>query len=410
MLIRLDGCCRFHRRCVLHHAGPGGRHCRLFRGHRTATDREPDRCHGTGPDLAEGTSGVSDPPTRSLAALPIDAQTIVRGHAVLGVDQFDTASAAAVTAAVNEAITALITHGWIVATDDRWTFTPAARNAMADFTPATDPTFTHHVLAAQAKRHHTMLRGPTDPAHDHFFARREEIAALLTAAHRHRRHDLVIDLALALWPVAKRIPDPAWYTTLARHGEDAAIAARRPADLATLLHHAAGAFTAIKDYPTAEARWTRARTVWRRLGADDQVRHVHAHLGRLYRDWGRPHRAMDMYLELTMAYHAVHDLPNAADAEVQLGLTMLDAQRPDDAIHHLSQADETLRSIQATHADQAVRHASVLETLGRVLHQHGATRAAKDTYSRALAMLIDVDDEAADRVRALLAAATRPAT
>jgi tetratricopeptide (TPR) repeat protein len=357
---------------------------------------------------------VSEPSADAYDLLRSDAKSIVLGLAVLELDAISAAGVAVLAerATPGAALVTLVRDGWIAATgQDSWSLVPAARDAVAGIARMADPALASSVAGRFAGHHLEALRpaeaGSADDgvrAIAHVAAHRSEIVAAVGGAARRGHTELAIDLALLSWRVAGHVPDPAWWRMLAERGEAAAVAARRPVDLTELLHRSAEVFAAAEDHKTAEAQWSRARALARELGDGQRVADVQFRLGRLYRDWGRLHRALDTYLELIHSPEDAADLVGVARAMTEVGMTMLEAGRPADALAYLTDADKALDAAEGSGRGPVRWHADVVESLGRLLDEQGSTRAAQRMYSRALAMLIDVDDEAADRVRQRLAA------
>jgi tetratricopeptide (TPR) repeat protein len=219
-----------------------------------------------------------------------------------------------------------------------------------------------------------------------------------------------IRLAVAVWPVAGLVPDPLWWAELAEAGEALAIADRDPAMLVDLLHGAATTFAEHGDRLRAEERWVRALAITRRDGMRDRGETVLCALGALYRDWGRLGKALDAYLGLVDLRREVGDPTGIADALAEVGTTMHATGRLPSATDYFDRADEAMRAV--TEADAAApevgpellaAHARILVWCGRTRWEQGEHGTARRRWSRALAMLVDVDEDAANRVRALLA-------
>lgn len=105
---------------------------------------------------------------------------------------------------------------------------------------------------------------------------------------------------------------------------------------------------------------------------------------------------------------AAGDAVGAAEALTELAATMRAAGRLSSAIDYFTQADEAMSPITeaaGTSPDVVAVHAQILVSWGQALWDQGHHGAARRRWSRALAMVIDVDDVAADHVRALLATA-----
>lgn len=225
-------------------------------------------------------------------------------------------------------------------------------------------------------------------------------AALLAAVRAcDQDRDTGTRLAAAVWPVAGLVPDPDWWADLAEAGEALAIAARQPATLVDLLHGAATTFAAHGDRLRAEERWVRALAITRRDALRDQGQAVLSALGELYRDWGRLSKALDAYLGLVDLRRDAADEAGTADALAEVGTTMYAAGRVRSAMDYFDRADEVM----STAAGAPAAHARVLVWCGRTRWEQGEHGAARRRWSQALALLVDVDEVAANQVRALLA-------
>jgi tetratricopeptide (TPR) repeat protein len=230
------------------------------------------------------------------------------------------------------------------------------------------------------------------------------------AAVREDARGMGIRLAAAVWPAAGLVPDPRWWAELAEAGEALAIADREPAMLVDLLHGAATTFAEHDDRLRAEERWVRALAITRRDGLRDRGEAVLRALGALYRDWGRLGKALDAYLGLVDLRRDLGDPAGTADALAEVGTTMHAAGRLPSATDYFDRADEAMRAVTDTGTttpaaapEAATAHARILVWCGRTRWEQGEHGAARRRWSRALALLVDVDEDAANRVRTLLA-------
>jgi tetratricopeptide (TPR) repeat protein len=234
---------------------------------------------------------------------------------------------------------------------------------------------------------------------------RAEVLAAVLACDRDGSRANGTRLAVAVWAVARLVPDPRWWEDLAEAGEALAIADRDPATLVDLLHGGASTFAEYGDRLRAEERWVRALAIVRRDGDRDRGQVVLSALAALYRDWGRLSKALDAYLGLVDLRQEARDLAGTADALAEVGATMHAAGRLRSAMDYFDRADDVLS--RAAEPETMAAHARILEWCGRTRWELGQHSAARGRWSRALALLVDVDDDAANRVRALLA--TEPA-
>lgn len=230
---------------------------------------------------------------------------------------------------------------------------------------------------------------------------RVEVLAAVRACDRDGARGMGTRLAAAVWPAAHLVRDPRWWTELAEAGEALAIADRDPAALVDLLHGGAATFAGHGDLLRAEERWVRALAITRRDGDRDRGEAVLCALGALYRGWGRLSKALDAYLGLVDLRRDAGDPAGTADALAEVGVTMHAAGRLRSATEYFDRADEVLSEAASPAALTA--HARVLVWCGRTRWEQDQHDAARRRWSRALAMLVDLDDDAANRVRALLA-------
>lgn len=237
---------------------------------------------------------------------------------------------------------------------------------------------------------------------------RAEVLTAVRACDRVELRGVGTRLAAAVWPAAGMVKDPRWWEELAEAGEALAIAGRDPATLVDLLDGAAATFAGHGDRLRAEERWVRALAILRRDGLKDHERGqaVLSALGGLYRDWGRLSKAMDAYLEQVDLQRGLGDPAGTAAALAEVATTMHTAHRLPSATDYLDQADEIMSEVTAAGAatpEVMATHANILVWCGRTRWEQGHRDAARRRWSRALAMLVDVDEVGADHVRALLA-------
>jgi tetratricopeptide (TPR) repeat protein len=320
------------------------------------------------------------------------ATQVLRAVSTLGLTEVTSPAVGAVcelSSAQTEACLAeLVEGGWmtagvVVEQARRW----LARTATVDA----------GLIRAFAEYHTSAVAGG-----DWLTRHRAEIMAALRACDRGGLRRYGIALAAAAWSASIRAKDPELWDELAAAGEALAIADRDPAGLASLLHSSATVFAEHGDQLRAEAQWVRALAVVRR---DADVEHrgvdqaVLSGLGDLYRGWGRLGKALDTDLALVDLQRSAGDAAGIADALAQVAATMRASGRLNSAADYFAQADDALSGS----GGSPEVHARILTSWGRALWDQQHHAAARRRWSKALAMLIDVDDKAADHVRALLA-------
>jgi hypothetical protein len=334
---------------------------------------------------------------RAFPSLGPEAQRLVRALAVLDGSSLSLASVAAVLDAPQQRaaeITAgLAVAGWGIVTEDRFEITPAARGHFPELVPDMLPAEVDHVLAdvaAVAQAHTTSSGMPP--------AVRTDTVSLVRAARRHRRFTIAGTVVRAAWRSPTTREDLDWSRELARYGEEMAIAARQPELLIELLNNSAETYAAAADWPGAERAWLRALAIVEDL--DDTPRAIHfLHLlVANYLNWQRPHKALDTQLEIVAIHERADDPVKTPQALAAVARTLANTGRADAAIEYLKRADRVLRAHPDHEADSL--HATILGDLGQVHARLGRINSARSYYHRALALVVDTDDETANRIRA----------
>lgn len=231
---------------------------------------------------------------------------------------------------------------------------------------------------------------------------RAEVLAAVLACDRDGERSVGTRLATAVWPAAGQVDDPRWWEDLAEAGEALAIADRDSATLVDLLDRCATTFAEHGDRLRAEERWIRALAIARRDGLRERGQAVLTALAELYREWGRLSKALDAYLGLVDLRQDGGDPAGTAAALAEVGATMHAAGRLNAATDYFDRADDIMTRADDAHPEA---HARILVWCGRARWEQGQHGAARRRWSRALAMLVDVDDDAASSVRELLATA-----
>lgn len=242
-----------------------------------------------------------------------------------------------------------------------------------------------------------------------------EVIAVVRGAGRSQAPLLGARVADTAW--ASILPDhdnPEQWLPLCEAGERCATDARDPRLLISLLRRSGEYFAAVDRRHLTEGQWVRALALARSAGDVATADEVSRSLAELYRDWGRLHKALDVLQNLVHSRQENGGQPHdVAEALAELGATLLQANRPADAVDTLTLANNLLRggagdvSCSGTESDleaMALR-GTVLITLGRALEARAEPARAARYYSRALALLIDVDEGAAEDVRGRLAGA-----
>lgn len=348
-----------------------------------------------------------------------DAQQVMRACAVLDQSSISLVSAAAVVdvpvARMAATLAPAESLGWGRVTADRFDVTTAARSYLRDLArsiPEQDVRLMVDRLAAVVIS--TTTSGPTMTP-----AVREDVIGIVRAANRYSHPHVAVRVARAVWqaldktsPVAsdeKSVAvaevDLGWCRQLAEHGEEACIALGGHEGLLELLDLSARAYFARGDWQDAEAAWLGALSIVDDLGDASRFVHFLDLLATNYRAWGRPHKTVDMLLEIASVQDREGDAFALAGTFAAVGTTFLQTDRVDDAEAYLRRADRLLSELPADDADVRARRAVVLCDLGRVHARRGAIDSARTAYHEALVLALDIgDDGLAYRIRALQAA------
>jgi tetratricopeptide (TPR) repeat protein len=205
---------------------------------------------------------------------------------------------------------------------------------------------------------------------------------------------------------------PEQWLPLCEAGERCATEAQNPRLLISLLRHSGAYFATVDRRHLTESQWLRALSLARQADDVDTADAISRALAELYREWGRLHKALDVLQNLVhYRREKGNDQPlGVAEALGDLGATLLQANRPADAVDILIAANTVLRDVSRSVTPEIViLHGTVLTTLGKACEAQGEPAKAARHYSRALALLIDVDERAAQEVRDRLAHASRAA-
>ncbi|MEV0675844.1 hypothetical protein AB0I60_04895 [Actinosynnema sp. NPDC050436] len=233
-------------------------------------------------------------------------------------------------------------------------------------------------------------------------AHRGHLVAVLSLAGTAGVDERLCELAWALWVSTsadlRLRADAAWRRTLADCGERAARTWGNPVILAGLLERGGRVAAEAGDDVLAESQLVRALSTWHQVRDEARIATVLRMLVEVFGRSGRWHRALDAAFELVGERRRVGGA-DSADALTLLGEVMVGAGRPEAAVRYWEQADLAFRDADPP---SPRRHGLLLVALGRLHWTGGAHPVALRAWHRALALLVDVDDEQADRARALV--------
>jgi tetratricopeptide (TPR) repeat protein len=277
---------------------------------------------------------------------------------------------------------------------------------LARLTPADDAHAMIESIAAAVEQTMTSA-APLSPGV------RADVLGVLRAANQHEMPYLAARVARTAWNIV--VPgaisqdtsgasgDLAWVRILAAEGEQAASYSRQPRLLAELLDLSARTYSAAGDWQGADTAWVRALYLMDKLGDEDEYTRYLELLATNYQGAGQATALATILVELVERYERGDVPQRAAWALARLGATMLDSGRLDSAILHLHRADRLLSQLPDT-PDLRMRRAGILTDLGQAhAHRHAVNRA-RTCYREALALVVDLDETAARRIRDLQAA------
>ncbi|MFE2752687.1 tetratricopeptide repeat protein [Actinosynnema sp. NPDC059335] len=207
-----------------------------------------------------------------------------------------------------------------------------------------------------------------------------------------------------VWPALPDDVDETWARDLLAVGADLAAALPTSLLLAAGFRRAAEALRARGSLRLAAVAGMRELAIHRLRDDDPDATAGALHdLAATYRAEGRMHKVVgcaDEVLELCLLHD---DRPGTARALAHLGALMVEVGRPDSAVTYLARADKVFEELPRPTTATTVERAECLTLLGRALWLTGDRAVAHRRFNRALALLIGADDEAAQRVRDLVA-------
>jgi tetratricopeptide (TPR) repeat protein len=244
------------------------------------------------------------------------------------------------------------------------------------------------------------LDEPSEDAARWFDSHREQILAVAQEAVAHGDPRTAASFLVAAWSLVPPETDAYWCDSLRECGRSLSEVLPASPVLAGVYRRTAEVYFARGDHRIAEAEGLRELAVWRRLDDPDEHVEALAALARTFLARDRLHRAIDCADE-RLSVHLRHQRHDAVAEDLQrLGALMIRAGRADTAVDYLTRARDAFDDLPDAPAG---RQAEVRVLLGRALWLTGAEALARRQFSRALQLLVDVDHDAAERVRELLA-------
>jgi tetratricopeptide (TPR) repeat protein len=231
-----------------------------------------------------------------------------------------------------------------------------------------------------------------DAQHDHILS---VIESLIAGG----QPETAVSLLSQVWTIVPAQAQPPWCSRLRECGTLLATELPTSRVLAEVLQYSARACIQQGDYRNAEFDGMRELAIWRQL--DDYPGAVGAlrRLADTFRLRDRLHLVIDCADQI-LTWSLRHQ-DQVAGALRNLGLVMVEAGRVDSAIDYLSRARVASDALPDLPVAQ---RAELIAQLGRALWMSGAESLARRRFSEALALLVDVDDVAAERMRVLLGA------
>lgn len=242
---------------------------------------------------------------------------------------------------------------------------------------------------------------------------RECLLGVAGAANEAGLTSTALSLAVLLWGVGGATPadsppdagsdagsDAGFVTALTDVGTRAAVAERAAGTMADLLRSAWVWFARRGDPAAAERYAVREWDLWRRAGRPAEAARLLWWRAGMFRLRGRGDLELRCFERLESLCDETGDRAALARVRAATAAALLSYDRADAAADWARRAEGVVRALPDF---PPVEQALVLEWSGRALWAAGATGPARRRFSEALALLVDVDDEGADRVRLLLA-------
>jgi tetratricopeptide (TPR) repeat protein len=245
---------------------------------------------------------------------------------------------------------------------------------------------------------HLSLRTSEDVAR-WWDAQQDGILAVIESLIAEGHPDTAVSLLSQVWPIVAAQARAPWPGRLRYCGTRLVDELPTSRVLAQVLRYSAQACRRHEYYQEAELDGMRELAIWRALndyaGAVDALRH----LAETFRSRNRLHRVMDCADQILQWALRQRDEIAVAGAFRDLGLLTVEAGRPDEAIGYLTRARDIIDTLPGV---PVVRQAELIARLGTAMWLSGARSKARRRFSEALALLVDVDDAAADRIRVLV--------
>ena len=330
-----------------------------------------------------------------------DTQEVLRACAVLDQPSISLITAAGVANVPQPRIAAVLapaeSAGWGGVIEDRFDLAYRAQTFLRDLARTMSDQDKRMAIERIAA---VVTSGDTSTS-----AVRADVLGVVKAANRYGHPHIAFRVARTVWQTPSTGVDLDWYRQLADHGEEAAIAIRDHEGLLDLLDLSAKVYSANAYWQGAEAAWLGALSIVDDLGDSARFVRFLRLLATNYRNWGRPHKTVDMLLEIVSVQERQGDVAALAETVAEVGATFLDAGGTEDAEEHLERAKRLLHEDVPDGPDTRRRRAVVLGDLGRAHAGRGRINAARTSYREALVLALDIDDDAlAARIRELQAA------
>jgi tetratricopeptide (TPR) repeat protein len=244
---------------------------------------------------------------------------------------------------------------------------------------------------------HISLRTSEDVAR-WWDAQQDDILALIESLIADGHPDTAVSLLSQVWPIVATQARP-WPGRLRDCGTRLVDELPTSRVLAQVLRYSAQACRRHEYYQEAELDGMRELAIWRALNDYPGAVNALRHLAETFRSRNRLHRVMDCADQILQWALRQGDELAVAGAFRDLGLLTVEAGRPDEAIGYLTRARDIIDTLPGV---PVVRQAELIARLGTAMWLSGARSKARRRFSEALALLVDVDDAAADRIRVLV--------
>ncbi|WNV84732.1 hypothetical protein [Umezawaea sp. Da 62-37] len=257
----------------------------------------------------------------------------------------------------------------------------------------------HHIEAAHLPLVGTPPTDDVDGVALWSLAHQDRVLSVVRSVISAGEPELAALLLSQVWPLVPAKVDETWCRRLRDCGTGLAGVLPDSVVLSEAFRASAAVFAERGLYRVAEIEGMRDLAIWRKRDERDGLVAALTALVRTYRARDRLHMVMECASEWLHVYLRHKDPVGVAWALGYIGALMLEGDRAESAVDYLARADTAYETLSGTPPRQ---RAEAMVLWGIALWRTGARSRARSQFSRALTLVVDVDEKAAGRVRALV--------